>query len=134
LYPDTEWVMGWDVVDTGFKIVLSAQVPEVVAANLGRDVDAFLADQGLDRARIAHWVAHTGGPKVLEACGAALGLAPEALAPSYRSLREVGNLSSASVLFVLGDLLEAGTAREGDFGLLVAMGPGFCAELVLLRW
>lgn len=133
-YPDTEWVMGWDVVDTGFKVVLSAKVPQVIEANVGRDVDAFLAEHGLDRAAIRHWVAHTGGPKVLEAFRRGLDLPVETLARSWASLRDVGNLSSASVLFVLGDLLESGEPRPGDLGVLAAMGPGFSAELVLLRW
>lgn len=133
-YPDTEWVMGWDVVDTGFKVVLSAKVPEVVEQHVGEDVDRFLADHGLDRSRIRHVVAHTGGPKVLEAFRRALALPDAALARSWRSLAEVGNLSSASVLFVLADLLASGDAREGDLGLLAAMGPGFCSELLLLRW
>ena len=133
-YPDTEWVMGWDVVDTGFKVLLSARVPEVVEAHVGTDVDAFLRDHGLDRSRIRHWVAHTGGPKVLEAFRKSLDLPDAAVERSWRSLREVGNLSSASVLFVLGDLLDSGEAREGDLGLLAAMGPGFSAELVLLSW
>lgn len=133
-YPDTEWVMGWDVVDTGFKVVLSAKVPEVVEQNVGADVDRFLADHGLERGRIRHWIAHTGGPRVLEAFRRALDLPEAALARSWASLREVGNLSSASVLFVLGDLLASGEAREGDLGLLAAMGPGFASELVLLRW
>ncbi len=134
LYPDTEWVMGWEVVDTGFKVVLSGRVPEVIRENVAPDVDAFLAEHGLARRDVAHWIAHTGGPKVLAAFGEALGLPPEALARSRRSLEEVGNLSSASVLFVLGDLLDSGAPREGEFGLLAAMGPGFGAELVLLRW
>jgi alkylresorcinol/alkylpyrone synthase len=133
-YPDTEWVMGWDVVDTGFKVVLSPRVPEVIEANVGRDVDRFLADHGLARADVHHWVAHTGGPKVLEAFRRSLALPDAALARSWRSLAEVGNLSSASVLFVLGDLLDAGEARPGDVGLLAAMGPGFSSELLLLRW
>jgi alkylresorcinol/alkylpyrone synthase len=133
-YPDTEWVMGWDVVDSGFKVVLSAKVPEITRAHVGRDIGDFLASQGLDRSRIRHWLAHTGGPKVLQAFEAALELPREALAGSWRSLNEVGNLSSASVLFVLADLLESGAARPGDLGLLVAMGPGFCSELVLLQW
>ncbi len=133
-YPDTEWVMGWDIVDTGFKVVLSAKVPEITRAHVGRDVDSFLASQGLGRRDVRHWIAHTGGPKVLEAFEAALELPAGALDRSWRSLEEVGNLSSASVLFVLADLLESGDAREGDLGLLMAMGPGFCAELVLLRW
>ncbi len=133
-YPDTEWVMGWDVVDTGFKVVLSAKVPEVIEARIGGDVDAFLAEHGLSRGDVRHWVAHTGGPKVIEAFRRSLGLPPAAVERSWRSLREVGNLSSASVLFVLGDLLEAGEARAGDVGVLAAMGPGFSAELLLLRW
>jgi alkylresorcinol/alkylpyrone synthase len=133
-YPDTEWVMGWDVVDTGFKVVLSARVPEVIEQRIGADVDAFLAAHGLDRGRIRHWVAHTGGPKVIEAFRSALGLPAAALERSYRSLKEVGNLSSASVLFVLGDHLQAGEARPGDLGLVAAMGPGFAAELLLLAW
>ena len=133
-YPDTERVMGWDVVDTGFKVVLSAQVPEVVEAHVGKDVDAFLRELGLARQDIRHWVAHTGGPRVLRAFQSALGLSEKALARSWRSLSEVGNLSSASVLFVLGDLLEAEEALPGELGLLAAMGPGFASELVLLRW
>ncbi len=133
-YPDTGWVMGWDVVDSGFKIVLSAKVPEVVQERIGADVDAFLAGHGLGRRDVRHWIAHTGGPRVLEAFRAGLGLPEGALARSWASLREVGNLSSASVLFVLGDHLAAAEARPGELGVLAAMGPGFAAELVLLRW
>jgi alkylresorcinol/alkylpyrone synthase len=134
LYPGTERVMGWDVVDSGFKVVLSADVPQVIRARLRGDVDRFLGDHGLELSRIRHVVAHTGGPKVLEAVEGALELPPGRLERSWRSLEEIGNLSSASVLFVLGDLLDSGEARPGDLGLLVAMGPGFCAELVLLEW
>lgn len=133
-YPDSERIMGWDFVDSGFKIVLSAQVPDLVTRNIGGNVDAFLARHGLDRSRITHWIAHTGGPKVLRAFEQALELPDEALQRSWASLREVGNLSSASVLFVLSELLESGDALPGDFGILMAMGPGFCAELVLLQW
>ncbi len=133
-YPDTEWVMGWDVVDSGFKVVLSAQVPQVVKDHIGADVDAFLAAHGLTRGRIRHWIAHTGGPKVLEAFAAALELPAAAIERSWRSLQEIGNLSSASVLFVLGDVLDAAEAQEGDLGILAAMGPGFSSELVLLAW
>jgi alkylresorcinol/alkylpyrone synthase len=134
LYPDTERLMGWDIVESGFKIVLSPRVPEVVEQHLGADVDAFLADHGLDRGAIRHWIAHTGGPKVLRAIENSLGLPCDALERSWRSLQEIGNLSSASVLFVLSDLFAADEAKPGDYGLLMAMGPGFCSELVLLRW
>ena len=133
-YPDTERVMGWDVTDTGLKVVLDASVPRLVREHLRADVDAFLADQGLARGDIAHWVMHTGGPKVLEAMAEALELPDDALDRSWRSLEQVGNLSSASVLHVLGDLLDSKHPQPGDLGLVCAMGPGFCAELVLLRW
>jgi alkylresorcinol/alkylpyrone synthase len=133
-YPDTERIMGWDVVEGGFKVVLSAKVPSLVTEHVRADVDAFLESRGLRRADIRHWIAHTGGPKVLQAFESALQLPPEALRRSWDSLRRTGNLSSASVLFVLSELLAANEARPGDLGMLMAMGPGFCAELVLLRW
>ena len=133
-YPDTERVMGWDVVDSGFKVVLSPQVPQLVRERVRSDVDAFLGAQGVKRADVRHWICHTGGPRVLEAFEDALELPRDALRRTWDSLREVGNLSSASVLFVFRDLLDSGEARPGDLGLLIAMGPGFCSELVLLRW
>lgn len=133
-YPDTEAVMGWDVVNSGFRVVLSSKVPALVKDRIRTDVDAFLAKHGLDRSSIRHWVAHTGGPKVLSAIEEALELPKNALDRSWRSLSKTGNLSSASVLFVLGELLESREAKPGDLGLLMAMGPGFCSELVLLRW
>ncbi len=133
-YPDSERIMGWDVVDTGFKLVLSSQVPAIAREHVGGDVARFLAAHGLRRDDIAHWIAHTGGPKVLEAFQDALDLPAGALDRSWDSLRAVGNLSSASVLFVLHDLLRAGSARAGDRGLLLAMGPGFCSEMALLQW
>jgi alkylresorcinol/alkylpyrone synthase len=133
-YPGTERVMGWDVVDSGFKVVLSPQVPQLVRERVRGDVDGFLGAHGVSRADVRHWICHTGGPRVLEAFEEALELPREALRRTWDSLQEVGNLSSASVLFVLRDLLDSGEARPGDLGLLIAMGPGFCSELVLLRW
>jgi alkylresorcinol/alkylpyrone synthase len=133
-YPDTERVMGWDISETGFKIVLSGDVPVVAREKLRPDVDAFLADQGLTRADIASWVCHPGGPKVLEAMQESLELAPGALDVTWRSLREVGNLSSTSVLLVLEETLANHRPPPGSWGVLLAMGPGFCSELVLLRW
>lgn len=133
-YPDSERVMGWDISESGFRIVLSADVPQVVRDFLRRDVDAFLADQGLSRADISSWVCHPGGPKVLEAMQESLDLPAGALDVTWRSLQEVGNLSSTSVLLVLADTLEAHRPPPGSWGMLLAMGPGFCSELVLLQW
>lgn len=133
-YPDSERVMGWDISGDGFQIVLSAGVPDVVREHLGEDVDAFLADQGLSRQDIGSWVAHPGGPKVLEAMQETLGLDEAALAVTWKSLREVGNLSSTSVLLVLAETLENHRPAPGTQGLITAMGPGFCSELVLVEW
>ena len=133
-YPDSERVMGWDISERGFQIVLSADVPRVVEEHLRADVDLFLADQGLTRRDIASWVAHPGGPKVLEAMEHALETPPGALELTWRSLAAVGNLSSTSVLLVLRDTLAERRPPAGSLGLLLALGPGFCSELVLLRW
>ena len=133
-YRDTERVMGWDVVESGFKVVLSPTVPQLVRDRLRGDVDDFLKAQGLQRKDLSHFICHSGGPKVLEAFEAALEVPRAALQRSWDSLQTAGNLSSASVLFVLADLLDARVARPGDKGLLLAMGPGFCSELVLLEW
>ena len=134
LYPDTERVMGWDISEDGFKIVLSPDVPKVVVEHLGHDVDAFLAAQGLRRSDIGTWIMHTGGPKVLEATAESLGLAREALAVSWEALRRVGNLSSASVLVVLDEVMKHQRPAPGTRSILAAMGPGFCAEMLLLEW
>jgi alkylresorcinol/alkylpyrone synthase len=133
-YRNTEYVMGWDIGDTGFTIVLSPEVPKVVMENLRGDVDSFLAEQNLTLADIDNWIFHSGGPKVLEAVEASLNLPPEALALSWKSLREVGNLSAASVLMVLADTLENQRGAPGSYSILAAMGPAFCLELVLLQW
>ena len=133
-YPDTERIMGWDVVDTGFKVVLSPAVPQLVREHLRSDVDSFLSSHKLSRRDLRHWICHTGGPRVLEAVEEALDLPREAMRRCWDSLEQVGNLSSASVLFVLSDLMASGEPRPGDKGLLLAMGPGFCSEMVLLEW
>jgi alkylresorcinol/alkylpyrone synthase len=131
-YPGTEHVMGWEIGSEGFRVVLSGDVPRV-AKGIRKDVVEFLAEQGLGLEDVGVYVCHPGGPKVLEAFEEALELPREALALTWKSLRELGNLSSASVLMVLRDTLERSPA-PGTWGLLLAMGPGFCSELVLLRW
>jgi len=133
-YPDTEEMMGWKVTEKGFRITLSPEVPVLIREHLGHDVDAFLADHGHKRGDIGSWVLHTGGPKVLEATAAALDLHNGQLDASWDCLKKVGNLSSASVLVVLEDVMKNRRPEPGTLGVLAAMGPGFCSELVLLRW
>jgi alkylresorcinol/alkylpyrone synthase len=133
-YPNTERVMGWDISEKGFHIVLSPEVPDTVVKNLGRDVDEFLAEQGHRRSDIQSWIMHTGGPKVLEATATALDLTEKDLEASWECLRKVGNISSTSVLLVLEDVYRHRRPEPGSLSILAAMGPGFCAELLLLRW
>jgi alkylresorcinol/alkylpyrone synthase len=133
-YRHTEHIMGWDIGDLGFKIVLSPDVPKVVNEHLRGNVESFLADNDLTLDDISSYIFHSGGPKVLEAMENTLNLPPNALEPSWRSLREVGNLSAASVLAVLEDVLVNSPGEPGTYSILAAMGPAFCSELVLLKW
>jgi alkylresorcinol/alkylpyrone synthase len=133
-YPDTEEVMGWDISEKGFRIVLSREVPDVVREHLGPDVDALLAQHGFERAQVGSWVMHTGGPKVLEAAEESLGMKKGEIQASWDCLRRVGNLSSASVLCVLEDVMINRRPAPGTLGVMAALGPGFCSEVVLLRW
>ena len=133
MYPDSERAMGWDVGASGLRIVLGVEVPDLVRANLGEDIDGFLDTHGLSRADIGFWVAHPGGPKVLEAMADALEVPRDALGVTWDSLDRIGNLSSASVLHVLADTLRDRPPTPGSYGVLMAMGPGFCLEMVLLR-
>jgi alkylresorcinol/alkylpyrone synthase len=133
LYPDSEGVMGWDIGTQGFKIVLSADVPDVAEKYLGEDVTLFLREFGLKTTDVSAWVSHPGGPKVIDAIQNVLELPADALDRTRESLRDNGNMSSASVLDVLrANLAEPPAA--GSYGVMIAMGPGFCSELVLLQW
>ncbi|HET8600756.1 MAG TPA: 3-oxoacyl-[acyl-carrier-protein] synthase III C-terminal domain-containing protein [Segeticoccus sp.] len=133
LYPDTERVMGWDVVDGGLKIVLSPDVPAIVEKYVGDDVRDFLTDEGVRLQDVSTWVAHPGGPRVLEAMQEVLDLDQDAFAMTWDSLADIGNLSSASVLHVLEQTMRR-RPEPGTPGLMLALGPGFASELVLLRW
>lgn len=133
-YPETEEMMGWEISEKGFRIVLSPEVPNLICRQLGGDVDSFLSDLGYCRKDVGSWVLHTGGPKVLQATAASLGLEGEELTASWDCLRRTGNLSSASVLVVLEEVMKNRCPATGTLGMLAAMGPGFCSELVALEW
>jgi alkylresorcinol/alkylpyrone synthase len=133
-YPNTEDAMGWNISEKGFEIVLSPSVPHVIEQHLRSDVEAFLEDHHLGLKDVSSWIIHTGGPKILEAVEKSLQLQSGELDLSWESLRRVGNLSSASVLVVLEQALKRQRCAAGSYSLLAAMGPGFCSELVLIRW
>lgn len=133
LIPDTVDVMGWNVGSEGFGLVLSKDVPKMANDHLHDEVERFLADHGLRIDDVSTWICHPGGPRVLDAISAAVGTAPRALAHSWDSMREHGNISSASVLDVLGRTIAA-PPPAGSLGVMLAMGPGFSFELLLLSW
>lgn len=131
IFAGTEDQLGWQVGESGFRIVLSAGLPAVIEANLAAEVDHLLTTHGRTRDDVGAWVVHAGGPKVLDAVTNALGLSAGALDVSRDSLATVGNLSSASVLHVLSTT--NGTWRPGSAAVVVAFGPGVGVDLVLLE-
>jgi len=134
VYPDSTDTLGWRLGPDGFRIVLTAELAEVVERRLNGSVTAFLGAHGLTIDDIATWICHPGGPKVLDAAQHALKLPDSALATSRRSLSEAGNMSSVSVLHILELTLDDSPPEPGSFGLMIGLGPGVSAELLLLGW
>ncbi|MEV7547008.1 3-oxoacyl-[acyl-carrier-protein] synthase III C-terminal domain-containing protein [Streptomyces sp. NPDC089915] len=134
LYPGTEHLLGWDIGHWGLRMVLGRELPELVGLHVVEEVESFLAGHDLKPSDVDVWICHPGGPKILDVLAGSLGLPGDALAESRRSLAAVGNLSSASVLHILGAVQAAGPPAPGSVGLMLAFGPGFASELVLLRW
>jgi len=133
LYPDSLRALGWDLSSSGLQLVLSGDLPDVIERHLHDDVTGFLAEHRLTIDDITTWVAHPGGPKIIEAILGSLDLPQDALELTWRSLAEIGNVSSSSVLHILRDAMAKGPA-SGSPGVMMAMGPGFSSELLLLRW
>lgn len=133
-FPDSEEVMGWEVSTSGLKIVLSPGVLHYTREMLPGPLKDFLAQHNLKLGEICHWVSHPGGPKVIDALEEGLALPAGALNRTRQSLAAIGNLSSTSVLIILEEWLRDRIAEPGDWGMMLSMGPGFCAEAALLRW
>lgn len=132
LFPDSLDLMGWDVVNTGLRVVFGAGIPRVVTAHFHELATSFLRSNGLALEAINHHIYHPGGAKVLTAYERAGNLLPDALDCSSAVLRDYGNMSSATVLFVLATFLERGIASD-EYGLLTVFGPGFSSEMALIR-
>jgi alkylresorcinol/alkylpyrone synthase len=134
VYPDSGEALGWQLRSDCFRIVLSGELADLIERRLGASVTSFLAAHGLTVAEIGTWICHPGGPRVIDAVQNSLKLPDEAVALSRRSLAEVGNLSSASVLHILEQTIAAGPPAAGSFGVMIGLGPGVSAELVLMQW
>jgi alkylresorcinol/alkylpyrone synthase len=133
-FPETEHIMGWEVTNSGFQVLLSADIAALAQSEVRPAMEAFLGRHGLTIADVDDWLVHPGGPRVIQALADGLGLADEALALSWETLAEAGNISSASVLLILDKFMKRWQPKPGEHGVLMAMGPAFSAEIVLLQW
>ncbi|MBK8554153.1 MAG: hypothetical protein IPL53_25145 [Ignavibacteria bacterium] len=131
LYYDSLDVMGWEVLDEGFKVVFSRDIPQIVNENVKDDILSFLKKHELNIEDIKNYVTHPGGVKVINAYTDALKLNPELLNNTRNVLRDYGNMSSATVLYVLDRFIDKGF--EDAYGLMMSLGPGFSSELLLLE-
>ncbi len=134
LYPGSADTLGWDLGPDGFRIRLTADLASVIEDQIGDTVGAFLAEHGLTTDQVSTWICHPGGPRVIDAVEQGLKLPAGAVELSRRSLADAGNLSSVSVLHILEQVIAAGPPPPGSAGLMIGLGPGVSAELVLLRW
>ena len=133
-FPDSLDAMGFDLRDSGFHILLSKDVPEMIGAKIRGLVDGFLERQGRKQEDIKGWILHPGGARLLGNVEKELGLCKCDTGPSWEILSEVGNLSSATILFILQEWLEKRPLKSGEYALAAAFGPGFSAEFLLLQW
>ena len=133
LYPDSAEIMGWNVIDSGFEVVFSSRIPSIVRDEFPSLLRQFLASHGLEQSAISRFLLHPGGAKVISAYEESLGLEPEALAVTRNVLRTCGNMSSATIFFVVEQALRDAPLAAGEYAVLAVFGPGFSAELALIR-
>ncbi len=131
LYYDSLDVMGWDFKNTGFKVLFSKDIPAIINGHVREDIERFLSQQGLGLNDIKNFIFHPGGKKVLEAYTEALDVAGDFLQNTRLVMNNYGNMSSVTVLYVLEKFMNEGF--EDGYGLMLAMGPGFSSEMVLLK-
>jgi alkylresorcinol/alkylpyrone synthase len=133
-FPDSLGAMGFDLRDSGFHILLAKDVPEMIGAKIRGLVDSFLERHGRKQEDIKGWILHPGGARLLGNVEKELGLCKCDTQPSWDILSNVGNLSSATILFILQEWLEKRPLKAGEYALAAAFGPGFSAEFLLLQW
>lgn len=133
LMPNSEDVMGWDVKNNGLHVVFSRDIPNIIKKWLKPNVEAFLQNHNISMDQIAEFIAHPGGKKVIDAYIECLPIDEKMTEVSKQILQKHGNMSSPTVLYVLEEILKK-EQKPGDYGLMAALGPGFCSELVLIQW
>jgi len=133
-FPDSLGAMGFDLRDSGFHIILDKNVPEMIGERIKELVHGFLDRNGKKREEIKGWILHPGGARLLGTVEEKLGLCKCDTQPSWDILGNVGNLSSATILFILQEWLEKRPLKAGEHAIAAAFGPGFSAEFLLLQW
>ncbi len=134
LAPDQLDKVGFEQREGKLRIILAAEIRDLAAPMIERVLEPLLERNGLARSDIRFWVAHPGGRKVIDNLQAAMNLTDDQLRFSKTVLRNFGNMSSATVMFVLDEVVRTGSPQPGDWGVMTALGPGMAAEAVLLRW
>ncbi len=132
-YYDSLDVMGWEIVDDGFKAIFSKDIPSIVRDRVRENIEELVSGRGITINDLRHYIVHPGGPKVLSEYERSLGLREGAFVQSRKVLREHGNMSSPTVLYVLKEFMEGGPGEKGEYGIISALGPGFSSELLLFR-
>lgn len=133
-FPDTLGLMGFDLKASGFHLLLSPRIPAVVKREVRPFVERLLASRGMRREELSFFVLHPGGTRVLEALEETLAIPREDVQHCWDVLANVGNLSSAMVMFILEEMWRTKRPAPGALGLLAAFGPAFGAEASILRW
>jgi len=131
---DAETMMGFDLTDGGLKMVLDVAVPDTIESHFPSIIHPFLAKQGVDISQIEHLIFHPGGKKIVQLVEGLFGTMGKNIDDTKEILRMFGNMSSATVLYVLERFMEPGRAKAGDLGLMLSFGPGFSAQRILLKW
>jgi alkylresorcinol/alkylpyrone synthase len=132
-YYDSLDVMGWEIVDDGFKAIFSKDIPSIVRERVRVNIEELIYKHGITIDDLKHYVVHPGGPKVLSEYERSLGLEEGTFVHSRKVLREHGNMSSPTVLYVLKEFMEREPERKGEYGIISALGPGFSSEILLFR-
>ena len=132
-YPDSLNVMGWNIGSRGLQVVFDKRIPDIVAANAAEELGGFLQCHGVRQEEVRHYLYHPGGMKVVAAYEKAYGVSGDAFALSRGVLKDYGNMSSVTALFVLDRYMEMYPTNGEGYGIVSALGPGFCSESLLLR-
>ncbi len=133
LFPDSAEYMGWKIGNTGFEMMLSSELPRIILEQAVPVIDRLLAENGIERSSIRHWVLHPGGRAILDSLQTGLKLTDEEMLPSRTILKKYGNMSSASILFVMKELLEVREIRKDEHVCAIAFGPGLTMEVAFLQ-